>query len=167
LETLKKIVRNQYFPAGAVLAGVILFWLVGVLGGLSLLHNNQPPLTTLTWLLFVYTAAVLTPLAGLLAALDLFRRWRRNRAGVLQAIDEDADEDMRPSAETLVPATAPHEGPYDQAQPPLDGEHTHPAQDQQARSAAPPRPGAAPGAGQAAAGTAKKDPKQPGGRKAA
>ncbi|MGK3648753.1 hypothetical protein [Pseudarthrobacter enclensis] len=168
METLKKIVRNQYFPAGAVLAGVVLFWLVGVLGGLSLLHNNQPPLTTLTWLLFVYTAAVLTPLAGLLAALDLFRRWRRNRAGVVQAIDEDADEDMRPSAETLVPATAPHEGPYDQAQPPVDGEHhSHPAQDRQPRSATPPRPGTAPGAGQAAAGTAKKNPKQPGGRKAA
>ena len=51
-----------------------------VLGGLSLLHNNQPPLTTLTWMLFVYTVAVLSPLAGILAAADLLRRWRRNRA---------------------------------------------------------------------------------------
>ena len=82
METLKKIVSNQYFPAAAVLAAVVLFWAVGMLGGLSLLHNNQPPLTTLTWLLFVYLSAVLTPIAGLLAALDLARRWRRNRAAV-------------------------------------------------------------------------------------
>ena len=82
METLKKIVSNQYFPASAVLAAVMLFWAVGMLGGLSLLHNNQPPLTTLTWMLFVYLSAVLTPIAGLLAALDLARRWRRNRAAV-------------------------------------------------------------------------------------
>lgn len=80
METLKKVVTNQYFPAGAVLTAVLLFWVVAMLGGLSLLNNNQPPLTTLTWLLFVYAAAVLTPLAGLLAAVDLVRRWRRNRA---------------------------------------------------------------------------------------
>ena len=83
METLKKVVTNQYFPAGAVLTGVLLFWAVGMLGGLSLLNNNQPPLTTLTWLLFVYAAAVLTPIAGLLAAADLLRRWRRNRAAAL------------------------------------------------------------------------------------
>ena len=80
METLKKIVSNQYFPAAAVLTAVVLFWAVGLLGGLSLLHNNQPPLTTLTWMLFVYTVAVLSPLAGILAATDLLRRWRRNRA---------------------------------------------------------------------------------------
>lgn len=89
METLKKIVTNQYFPAGAVLTAVLLFWAVGLLGGLSLLNNNQPPLTTLTWMLFVYMAAVLTPLAGAAAAVDLIRRWRRNRAteamGVIQA----------------------------------------------------------------------------------
>lgn len=82
MEALKKVVTNQYFPAGAVLTAVLLFWVVGMLGGLSLLNNNQPPLTTLTWMLFVYAAAVLTPLAGLLAAADLVRRWRRNRAAV-------------------------------------------------------------------------------------
>lgn len=85
METLKKIVTNQYFPAGAVLTAVLLFWVVGMLGGLSLLNNNQPPLTTLTWVLFVYAAAVLTPLAGLLAAVDLVRRWRRNRAAASAA----------------------------------------------------------------------------------
>ncbi|MFD5277125.1 hypothetical protein ACFWIX_06130 [Pseudarthrobacter sp. NPDC058362] len=81
METLKKIVTNQYFPAAAVLGAVLIYWTVGLLGGLSLLHNNQPPLTTLTWLLFVYASAALTPLAGALALVDLVRRWRRNRAG--------------------------------------------------------------------------------------
>jgi hypothetical protein len=90
METLKKIVTNQYFPAGAVLAAVLLFWAVGLLGGLSLLNNNQPPLTTLTWMLFVYMAAVLTPLAGVAAAVDLIRRWRRNRASEAAGVDEEA-----------------------------------------------------------------------------
>jgi hypothetical protein len=90
METLKKIVSNQYFPAGAVLAAVLLFWAVGLLGGLSLLNNNQPPLTTLTWMLFVYMAAVLTPLAGVAAAVDLIRRWRRNRSAEAVGADEAA-----------------------------------------------------------------------------
>ena len=79
METLKKIVSNQYFPAAAVLTAVVLFWTIAMFGGLSLLHNNQPPMATLTWMLFVYAAAVLTPLAGIIAAADLIRRWRRNR----------------------------------------------------------------------------------------
>jgi hypothetical protein len=79
VETLKKIVSNQYFPAAAVLTAVVLFWTIAMFGGLSLLHNNQPPMATLTWMLFVYAAAVLTPLAGIIAAADLIRRWRRNR----------------------------------------------------------------------------------------
>lgn len=90
METLKKVVTNQYFPAAAVLTAVILFWAVGLLGGLSLLHNNQPPLATLTWMLFVYGAAVLSPLAGMLAAADLIRRWRRNRAAAAETADGDA-----------------------------------------------------------------------------
>lgn len=184
METLKKIVRNQYFPAGAVLAAVILFWLVGILGGLSLLHNNQPPLTTLTWLLFVYTAAVLTPLAGLLAAVDLFRRWRRNRAamanpadafvpaenavnadGVIEyALDEESagQANVAPavSRESSVPepaagSSAQDSAPYDHAR------STAPeAREQQGRPATPPRPSGQP------LGSGKK-PKQPGGRQAA
>ncbi|MFF1883750.1 hypothetical protein ACFVVC_20005 [Pseudarthrobacter sp. NPDC058196] len=91
METLKKIVTNQYFPAGSVLAAVLLFWVVGLLGGLSLLNNNQPPLTTLTWLLFVYSAAVLSPVAGLVAGIDLVRRWRRNRAAAPETRSEAED----------------------------------------------------------------------------
>ncbi|MDQ0924463.1 hypothetical protein QF038_002971 [Pseudarthrobacter sp. W1I19] len=91
METLKKIVSNQYFPAAAVLTAVVLFWATGLLGGLSLLNNNQPPLTTLTWMLFVYLAAVLTPLAGAVAAVDLLRRWKRNRAAVAAGAYEAAE----------------------------------------------------------------------------
>ena len=79
METLKKVVTNEYFPAAAVLSGVILFWVLGLFGGLSLLSTRQSPVTTLTWMIFVYAAAVLSPLAGLVAAIDLVRRWLRNR----------------------------------------------------------------------------------------
>ena len=79
METLKNIVRNQYFPAAAVLTAVLLFWAVGLVGGLSMLNDDNPPIATLTWMLFVYMAAVLTPLAGVMAAIDLVRRWGRNR----------------------------------------------------------------------------------------
>ena len=79
METLKKVVTNEYFPAAAVLSGVILFWVLVLFGGLSLLSTRQSPVTTLTWMMFVYAAAVLSPLAGLVAAIDLVRRWLRNR----------------------------------------------------------------------------------------
>ena len=42
---------------------ILLFWGLGIFGGLSLLSSHQTLLTTLSWLLFVYAAAVLTPLA--------------------------------------------------------------------------------------------------------
>ncbi|MCU1434355.1 MAG: hypothetical protein JWR71_1080 [Pseudarthrobacter sp.] len=107
METLKKIVRNQYFPAAAVLTAVVLFWTIAMFGGLSLLHNNQPPMATLTWLLFVYGAAVLTPLAGVIAATDLVRRWRRNRQyaqdGMAQTdLGEDGNYEDEPMQEAAV-----------------------------------------------------------------
>jgi hypothetical protein len=79
MKTLMAVVRNEYFPAAAVLVFVVLFWTAGLLGGLSLLSTSQPPIATLFWLLFVYAVAVLSPLAGLFAAADLVRRWWRNR----------------------------------------------------------------------------------------
>ena len=88
--TVKNTVTNEYFPSAAVLAGVILFWGIGLFGGLSLLSNHQTLLTTLSWLLFVYAAAVLTPLAGVLAVVDLSRRWLRNRASGVPASAETA-----------------------------------------------------------------------------
>ena len=81
-----KVVRNEYFPAAAVLVFVVLFWTAGLFGGLSLLSRSQPPLATLTWLLFVSAGAVLSPMAGLRAAVDLVRRWwRKRRRGELRA----------------------------------------------------------------------------------
>ena len=86
MRTLMKVVRNEYFPASAVLVFVVLFWTAGLFGGLSLLSRSQPPLATLTWLLFVYAVAVLAAMAGLLAAVDLVRRWwRKRRRGELRA----------------------------------------------------------------------------------
>ncbi|UZX02270.1 hypothetical protein F8G81_06295 [Arthrobacter sp. CDRTa11] len=79
METLKKIVSNQYFPAAVVLTAVVLFWAVGMLGGLSMLNDKNAPMATLTWMLFVYMAAALTPIAGIMAAMDLVRRYRLNR----------------------------------------------------------------------------------------
>ncbi|MEZ2391634.1 hypothetical protein AB6813_19210 [bacterium RCC_150] len=73
------VVRSEYFPAGAVLTGVVLFWTIGLLGGLSWLSGGQPPLAILTWMIFIYGVVVLSPLAGVLAAVDLVRRWWRNR----------------------------------------------------------------------------------------
>jgi cell division septation protein DedD len=113
METLKKIVSNQYFPAAAVLFAVVLFWAVGLLGGLSLLHNNQPPLTTLTWILFVYGAAVLTPLAGAWAAVDLLGRWKRNRAAeAAGAYAQDGSEEA-----TLTEELAAEVPPVAQSKP--------------------------------------------------
>ena len=149
METLKKIVSNQYFPAAAVLAAVVLFWAVGMLGGLSLLHNNQPPLTTLTWMLFVYLSAVLTPIAGLLAALDLARRWRRNRAAVAAS----------PTSE-LQPAGL---SPEQQAPQPQAAQQ--PAMQQQAPQPQAPQPRTAPEAHRR--DESKKDSKQPGRKQAA
>lgn len=119
METLKKIVTNQYFPAAAVLASVLIYWTVGFLGGLSLLHNNQPPLTTLTWLLFVYASAALTPLAGALAVVDLVRRWRRDRAaaparagqteqGAPVMVSQAAEAPVMDSPVQNPPAPTPH-----------------------------------------------------------
>ncbi|MDZ4089635.1 MAG: hypothetical protein U1D68_00280 [Arthrobacter sp.] len=88
--TVKSTVTNDYFPSAAVLAGVVLFWGIGLFGGLSLLSSHQTLLTTLSWLLFVYAAAVLTPLAGIIAVVDLSRRWLRNRASGAAAPAETA-----------------------------------------------------------------------------
>ncbi|MEJ1179205.1 MULTISPECIES: hypothetical protein [unclassified Pseudarthrobacter] len=121
METLKKIVKNEYFPAAAVLVAVVLFWVIAMFGGLSLLNNNQPPMATLTWLLFVYAAAVLTPLAGVLAAINLVRRWQRNRqyaqavAGVQDDVDL-ADEPETAAEPAVVPSAEPEPVPVQREQ---------------------------------------------------
>jgi hypothetical protein len=157
VETLKKIVSNQYFPAAAVLTAVVLFWTIAMFGGLSLLHNNQPPMATLTWMLFVYAAAVLTPLAGIIAAANLIRRWRRNRqyaqydsaeyeaefemAEYDSAEDEMAGyatvEDEHPVAEAPQQADAPAEAP---AEAPAQATPEAPQQAQQRQAQQRPAP---------------------------
>jgi hypothetical protein len=79
MTTLMNVLTNEYFPAASVLSVVVIFWTIALLGGLSLLTGHQPPLATLGWLLFVYAAVVLSPIAGFLALADLVRRWWRNR----------------------------------------------------------------------------------------
>jgi hypothetical protein len=121
VETLKKIVSNQYFPAAAVLTAVVLFWTIAMFGGLSLLHNNQPPMATLTWMLFVYAAAVLTPLAGIIAAANLIRRWRRNRQyAQYDSAEYEAEFEMAEydSAESEMAGYAPAEDEHPAAEAP-------------------------------------------------
>ncbi|WP_458111991.1 hypothetical protein M1D88_17290 [Arthrobacter sp. R1-13] len=71
--------RREFVPGTAVLGGVLLFWVAAVLGNLSFLSAPRPPLSTLAWLIFVYAAVAITPIAGGLAAADLVRRWQLNR----------------------------------------------------------------------------------------
>lgn len=161
METLKKIVTNQYFPAGAVLTAVLLFWAVGLLGGLSLLNNNQPPLTTLTWMLFVYMAAVLTPLAGAAAAVDLIRRWRRNRSA--EAVQATYDVQAAPEEELHEEEPQEGDAQKDEAQPAAPTAQVEPAAAAgQADPARPSQPSHA-----ATASQPKKSPKQAGRKQAA
>ena len=81
MNTLRKVIRNDYFPSAAALGGVVLFWSVGMFGGLSLLSKSHPPLETLAWLLFTYAFVVLSAASGLWAVCvrcrRLSRRWKR------------------------------------------------------------------------------------------
>ncbi|WP_309108008.1 hypothetical protein [Arthrobacter sp.] len=70
--------RKEFIPGAAVLGGVLLFWAAAVLGNLSFLSAPKPPLATLAWLIFVYSAVAITPIVGGLAAADLVRRWQRS-----------------------------------------------------------------------------------------
>lgn len=144
METLKKIVSNQYFPAAAVLTVVVLFWTIAMFGGLSLLHNNQPPMATLTWMLFVYGAAVLTPLAGVIAATDLVRRWRRNRqyaqAGQWQAEDTQASLVTDEIADHAPVQDAPIQDEPVWDQPRTDEQDVQPPAPEAPRQSAPTQP---------------------------
>lgn len=73
VELIRRLAGSRSFPAGAVLAAVAVFWLVGLLGGLSLLSATRAPLVTLGWMLFVYALVGVSPLLAFLAAADLIR----------------------------------------------------------------------------------------------
>ncbi|MEE2570980.1 hypothetical protein V1638_16510 [Pseudarthrobacter sp. J64] len=111
METVRKIVRNEYFPAAAVLALVVLFWVVALAGGLSMLNDRSLPIGTLTWMLFVYLIAALTPFAGIVAAVDLVHRYRWNRQEARARAEaghapsqSDAETAPEPAAAEVVPA---------------------------------------------------------------
>lgn len=109
METIKKILRNQYFPAAAVLVAVALFWIVALSGGLSMLNARNAPLATLTWMLFVYLVAALTPVVGLFAAVDLVRRYRWNRTMQREqnaAVPADRPAQQGPAASPAEPVLA-------------------------------------------------------------
>lgn len=53
--------------------------MAGLGGAFALLRTARTPVLTLTWMLFVYALAVLSPLATLLAVLDLAGRRLGNR----------------------------------------------------------------------------------------
>jgi hypothetical protein len=78
MKALRKVFRGGHFPAGLTLTLVVLFWSVGMLGGLSLLSRSRPPLDTLTWLLFTYACVVLSTVVGVWAASDLGRHLYRH-----------------------------------------------------------------------------------------
>ncbi|WP_155852786.1 hypothetical protein [Arthrobacter sp. H14] len=71
--------RRQYLPAAIVLVGVSMFWIVGILGGLRVLHSPEPALTVLIWLYVMLAAVALSIVAAALAIIDITRRLRRHR----------------------------------------------------------------------------------------
>ncbi|MGN7251965.1 MULTISPECIES: hypothetical protein [unclassified Arthrobacter] len=90
MKSLREVIRSEFFPSAAALTLVVLFWLVGLLGGLSLLSRSRPPLDTLSWLLFVYASVVLSSAVGLWAAIDLLRRLSRRRHGLSRRRQEQS-----------------------------------------------------------------------------
>ncbi|MGW9414706.1 hypothetical protein [Arthrobacter cupressi] len=100
MEKLKNVVRSEYFPAGVVLGGVLLFWTVGLLGGLSWLSGGQSPLTVLSWMIFIYAAVVLSPVAVALSVMDISRRYRGTHdAGITEPLLKTAAPLLRNLAE--------------------------------------------------------------------
>lgn len=71
--------RGQYLPAAIVLFGVCVFWIVGILGGLRVLHSPEPALSVLIWLYVMLAAVALSIVAAALAIIDISRRLRRRR----------------------------------------------------------------------------------------
>lgn len=86
--------RRQYLPAGIVLLGVSVFWVVGIFGGLRVLHSPVAPLSVLIWLYVMLAAVALSAVAAALAITDISRRFRRRPR---PAVEEHARE-LKPSS---------------------------------------------------------------------
>ena len=65
--------------AGCALAAVALFWVVGLLGGLQVLHGAASPLTTLVLLYVMLALVVLSFVVTAAAVMELWRQSARRR----------------------------------------------------------------------------------------
>jgi hypothetical protein len=87
LELLRPALRRiesspyrPYYPALTVLVSVALFWAVGNLGGLALLHDARSPVVTLAWLYLMLFLIVCSAVAAAVAVLDVVRRIRNRHS---------------------------------------------------------------------------------------
>lgn len=77
LSRLKAFSYDSFFAPLAVLAAVVLFWVVGACGGLAFLHRPQSPFVTLAVLYGTLLLMVCSVVLGAVAVTDLARRLRR------------------------------------------------------------------------------------------
>ncbi|MBE0011136.1 MULTISPECIES: hypothetical protein [unclassified Arthrobacter] len=68
-------------PSIIALVAVTVFWVVGLAGGMSLLREHQPPLTTLIGLYLMLALAAFSIIIAVLAASDLAGRLAGKRRG--------------------------------------------------------------------------------------
>lgn len=69
------------WPSIGALTAVAVFWTVGLLGGLSVLHNGRSPMMTLISLYLMLALVAFSIIVGILAATDLGRRLAQQRRG--------------------------------------------------------------------------------------
>ncbi|GAA1116718.1 hypothetical protein [Arthrobacter flavus] len=66
--------NRDWLPAVVVLACVVAFWIVGLVGGLAMLREAQSPMATLIGLYFMLALIAVSIAVAVLAASDLTRR---------------------------------------------------------------------------------------------
>lgn len=71
--------NRDWLPAVVVLACVAVFWAVGLVGGLAMLHGAHSPMATLIGLYFMLALIALSIAVAVLAASDLVRRFTARR----------------------------------------------------------------------------------------
>jgi hypothetical protein len=78
--------NRSSIPAAVALGAVLVFWLIGALGGLGFLHAARSPMTMLTGLYLMLALMAVSVIIATLAVLDLSRRAaaRRRSRGALR-----------------------------------------------------------------------------------
>jgi uncharacterized membrane protein len=66
--------HRSSIPAAVALGAVLLFWLIGALGGLGLLHEAQSPMAMLAGLYLMLVLLAVSIVIAALSVLDLSRR---------------------------------------------------------------------------------------------